>query len=210
MLKKAIGNLRVLKKWYDLRFKGYLYNEGWFVSIRTQESVSKDNKPVIWMTYPFLDFMEERITAEMSVFEYGSGNSTLYLEEKVRKIISVEHDKSWHDHIINKSNGRAVLLYRNIESQNDYIHSINEVDQLFDILIVDGRLRNKCIEYSKPFLKDHGIVILDDAERSEYKNAHDYMKTQGFKKIEFKGMAPGILYKKSTCVFYRNKNCLGI
>lgn len=210
MLKNILGEFRVIKKWFDLRFKGYLYDEGWFDSIKRRKSIGRGAAPKIWMTYPFLDFFEERLGSEMSIFEYGCGNSTLYLESRVGRVFSVEHDKIWYESIKKKVTAKTELLFRSIEPQIDYVQCIKDVVELFDIVIVDGRYRNNCVEFSISFLKDEGVLILDDAERAEYQYARDYLKSKGFRKIEFRGIAPGIIYKKSTCVFYRNNNCLGI
>lgn len=37
----------------------------------------------------------------MKIFEYGSGNSTLWWSEKVDSIISVEHDKQCFEKVSN-------------------------------------------------------------------------------------------------------------
>jgi hypothetical protein len=41
-------------------------------------------------------------------------------------------------------------------------------DCTFDIIIVDGRSRNHCIDHAIQKLKSGGSLILDNAERDEY------------------------------------------
>ncbi len=46
----------------------------------------------------------------------------------------------------------------------------------FDIILVDGRDRVKCLEGSIPLLKSGGVIMLDDAERSWYREAYTLLK----------------------------------
>ncbi len=85
-----------------LKESGYLYDEGWFRSLDEKRPVDKDGNPIPWFTYPAIEFLKERLTKEMTVFEYGSGSSTLFFAERVKEIISVETNKEWFNKIVNK------------------------------------------------------------------------------------------------------------
>lgn len=80
----------------DVRAKlstmGYLYlqDRGWFSGIPVDDSGYKP-----WFTYPAVEFLEDIITRDTKVFEYGSGYGTLYLKRTVNEYASVEHDQSW-------------------------------------------------------------------------------------------------------------------
>jgi hypothetical protein len=54
------------------------------------------------------------------------------------------------------------------------------------------------------------VLILDDSERSEYKEGIEFVLQKGFRKIAFWGIAPGYLYRKSTTLFYKDNNCLSV
>ena len=62
------------------------------------KSLSSDalNDQSIWITYKARAWLESYLQPTMSVFEYGSGGSTLFLSKKVHKLISIEHDPDWH------------------------------------------------------------------------------------------------------------------
>jgi len=47
------------------------------------------------MTYPAIRFLERRLSNSLEVFEFGSGNSTLWWAERVSRIDSCEHDAQW-------------------------------------------------------------------------------------------------------------------
>lgn len=48
-----------------------------------------------WITFTAARFLEELLSPEWRVFEYGAGGSTLFFAERVRELITVEHDQDW-------------------------------------------------------------------------------------------------------------------
>jgi len=52
-----------------------------------------------WMTYDSINFLNSVVKPTHSVFEYGSGNSSLWWSTKLNdgNLHSVEHDKIWYD-----------------------------------------------------------------------------------------------------------------
>jgi hypothetical protein len=52
--------------------------------------------------------------------------------------------------------------------------------------------------------------VLDDSERDFYAPGIAFLKKQGFKELAFSGISPGLFYYKTTSVFYKIDNCLGI
>ena len=125
-------------------------------------------------------------------------------------IKSVEHDKNWADKISSKMPANATLVYIPLEYDADYCRAIQTSDELFDIVIVDGRDRNNCVKNALQNLSETGVVIFDNSNRAQYRPSYDLLYKFGFKSIDFFGMAPGIAYESCTTVFYRYKNCLNI
>jgi hypothetical protein len=81
----------------QLGSQGYLVQNGWFKSFKDKLPVDAEGKPLPWFTYPSILFLNERLTKTMNLFEYGTGNSTLYFASRVQQVISVEHDQRWYD-----------------------------------------------------------------------------------------------------------------
>src|SRR5215510_13313424 len=50
-----------------------------------------------WFSYSAIDFLETFLKAEMNVFEYGSGGSTLFFSQRAAKVYSVEDNVKWYD-----------------------------------------------------------------------------------------------------------------
>jgi spermidine synthase len=80
----------------------------------------------------------------------------------------------------------------------------------YDVIIVDGRDRVNCCKQAVAALSKNGVVVLDDSERDFYSPGIAFLKKQGFKELAFSGISPGLFYYKTTSVFYKTDNCLGI
>lgn len=195
---------------YSLKVAGPLKEDGWFRSFHENAPVDADGKPVPWITYPALEFLRKRVLAGMSVFEYGSGGSTLWWASKVKEIVSVEHDKEWCGKIKSKMPGNVTLYHIELGPDELYSKKISEFKNKFDIVVIDGRNRVKCAINSLAALKEDGIIVWDNTERKEYEKGYQYLHENGFRRIEFVGLAPLINYKSETSIFYRQGNCLGI
>lgn len=195
-----------------LEFKqsGYLHDIGWTNSIKTREVVDVDGKPLPWDTYPFIQFIGPRLNNKLTIFEFGSGNSTHYYSKRVTSVTSVEHDKLWYDKIKSAMPANVNLFYSELSAGGEYCHYAARTNQHYDVIIVDGRDRVNCCINSLPALNGGGVIVLDDSEREKYAGAHTFLTKEGFKKIDFWGTAPAIEYLKCTTIFYRPGNILGI
>ncbi|QZH75086.1 MAG: class I SAM-dependent methyltransferase [Erythrobacter sp.] len=111
-------------------------------------------------------------TKNSRVFEYGSGASTVWLARRAAEVISVEHDRDWHRIIepLVAGTGNATVLPRDLQG-SDYIDAIATAGGQFDLVVIDGRRRNDCLQSALPFLKPGGIVLFDDTSRSRYRVA---------------------------------------
>jgi len=69
----------------------------WVISLKRDQSPLKDNRP--WITFKSLEWLETFLSSNCKktiIFEYGSGGSTIFLARRIKKLISVEHDKKWY------------------------------------------------------------------------------------------------------------------
>lgn len=205
-----IGRPRVLKFLASSYYGGYLNDIGWFQSFEKRQPLDKEENPIAWVTYPFMHFLEPRLVSVKNVFEYGSGNSTLYYSKFVGHVVSVEHDQGWYENIKNKMPENVELFFSELVKGGGYSRFCAELDKKFDIIIVDGRDRVNCLKSTLAGLALNGVVVLDDSERNKYTPGVDFMLENGFKRIDFWGISPGLFYKKCTTIFYKDDNVLGI
>ncbi len=69
---------------------------GWFKSMRENKCIDREGNPIPWITYPAIDFLSQLDYTERSVFEYGSGFSTLFWAPRAKNVIAVETDLEWY------------------------------------------------------------------------------------------------------------------
>jgi predicted O-methyltransferase YrrM len=153
----------------------------------------------------------------MEVFEFGCGSSTIYFSNRVKSVTSVEHDKNWCEKVsktlCNEIKEGIVSLYHcelRYGKDEKYSNFAAETGGKYDIIVVDGRDRVNCIMNCLDSIKDTSVIILDNSDKLKYTDGKDFLRLQGFKRLDFYGIAPLIPLGICTSVFYRENNCLGI
>ena len=174
--------------------KKYLKPKGWFESRYLHKPVNRNGNPIPWMTYSSIHFINEKLKLKpMSVFEYGSGNSTLWFASRVENIISIENDAVFYNKMIKKVNSIGNVSYELRNLNDNYSSEILEYENAFDVLIIDGRERVQCAKNCIKSLKKEGVIIFDNSDRIKYKEAGPISH------IEWK-----------TTIYYRENNCFEI
>lgn len=209
-----------------------LNDYGWFLSSKNKKSIDKNGNPIPWLTYPAIDFLKERITKDLLVFEYGSGGSSIWFSKHAKSVDSVEHHPQWHQEILKQTANNHdltiniklaelkpehqaldyhTLAFLRDSDGNNYINQIEKSNKKYHLVIVDGLFRNDCITIATQFLTNDGIIILDNTNYfKELSDGITYMKNQGFKRIDFWGMSPIVGQKSCTTIYYKTDNCFGI
>lgn len=199
-----LDSLRRLKK------KGYLLEVGWFESYKRKDAFDLQGNPLPWISYPAIRFIADRVGANMVIFEYGSGISTLWWAARVREVISCEHNKLWYYKVKSKIPDNVSINHIELEYCGGYSKFISKYNNKFDIIVIDGRDRVNCAKNCVNALKSDGIILWDDADRKSYEEGYQYLGERGFKRIDFIGMSPIVVDSKCTSIFYRKDNCLGL
>tara|TARA_Y100000588_G_scaffold320869_1_gene351714 strand:- start:325 stop:1140 length:816 start_codon:yes stop_codon:yes gene_type:complete len=175
---------------------------GHLLSVSTMRPMNGEGKPIPWFTYPAIDFLDRIALPGWQVFEWGSGNSTLWWASKTESVIAVEDNESWHDEIKRQLPQNATILKRSDEA---YFKAICDYPkEHFDAVIVDGSTRNECAVRAIPHLKPNGILIFDNSDSREYAESTETMKENGFYRIDFWGLIPSYLYKNCTSMYFKD------
>ncbi len=126
---------------------------------------NRDSNGVIlpWYTESFLRVLQSWDLANKRIFEWGSGYSTIWLSNKCKKLISVEHDEAWATTVRAAVNGNTEVFH--IPGGLTYCEKILEFEP-FDIVIIDGdgADRSLCAKPALQRVKAGGIIILDNAD----------------------------------------------
>lgn len=119
------------------------------------------------------------------VLEWGCGGSTVHFPGVMARHglpyrwLSVEHDKEWYLSMSGKlKECRHVELFlfetfggnpRDPACRMDeYVSFPSTLGMTFDMILVDGRKRRRCLLEAKRLLAPRGVVFLHDAHRKRY------------------------------------------
>lgn len=108
------------------------------------------------------------------MLKFGSGRSTIWLANRLKKFTSVEHNKEWFKKVSDmfaKTSGMSekglnYLLYEdgigNKESC-DYVEVVKSMPDLsLDFVLVDGACRDYCAYASISKIRSGGILVIDN------------------------------------------------
>ena len=204
---KLIVSFKTVRILLSLDYMGYIKEWNWVKSVKLKQSIGKNEEPIPWFTYPFIEFLKKRVNKNLKVFEYGSGNSTIWFAKRVDSIISVEHNEKWYNKIKDLIPPNAKVLFNNFQKENEYHQIIKSIPEKFDIIIVDAIDRINCLKVAKDHLSEKGVIILDNSNRKEYSEGINYLLNHNFKKIDFVGMTSSITTSSATTIFYKTDNC---
>jgi hypothetical protein len=207
MIKKFVGYVtpKKIKEyiWPLLKqvsnFKKLALNYGQWRTIRDWSSVDISGAPIPWYTYPATEFLSHLDLSSFKVFEYGSGNSTLWWAERSKQVTSVEDDELWYEKIklLLKSQNVEYCLEKN--PQKYFTMATND----FEVLIVDGKYRRECLNHIVNLKKWGGggvMLIFDNSDW--YPNTVRFLQEKlGWMQIDFHGYGPINNYTWTTSIF---------
>lgn len=194
---------------YNLVKTQFVQNKaGWRRSFLDSFSQDEHGNALPWMTYPFIEFISQKLQLNHEIFEFGLGSSTLFFAKKVKKVTVIEDDEDWARAMQIKIlqldiKNIEIILMPDALTNFMYENCINDLHKNFDFIFVDSLKRFECVKNSYKFLKEGGALILDDSERKSYKKIFDFMAMQGFMQQDFLGIAPGGFRLKNTSYFTR-------
>jgi hypothetical protein len=102
-IKAYLRQCKIFKQKYPKSFsiwKSIKFFPLWLDCLQPNKTPLADERP--WITFASIEFLENTLTKEMKVFEYGVGGSTAFFLKRVNEVISVEHDPEWLEKVSEK------------------------------------------------------------------------------------------------------------
>lgn len=186
---------------------GYLDQVGWIGTRVDRAARDVTGNPIPWFTYPAIAFLSARVRPQWKVLEFGAGMGTIWWSRRVAEAHAIEHDERWADLVAGQCTAR--LDHAMGTSPEAYIAPALGGGP-YDVVIVDGIYRDECLDVALELVTDAGIIILDDAQRAEYRQSILKVLSRGYRSIEFHGPQPVSKHMGCTAVFYRDLNVLHI
>ncbi len=177
---------------------------------------------VPWWTFPAIREIDRFLRTRNGgavAFEYGSGASTAWLARRCARVWSAEHDSRYLEITRRLLNGdpRADLLHapprRLAEGETawagsrtgryrgwdfaDYVAAIRRPGTTFDLIVIDGRARVACLREALNWVRDDGLIVLDNSNRDEYAAALAELLVPP---LRLRGLAPCLPYGSETAI----------
>lgn len=180
------------------------YRQGLFRSMFKGIPFDKNGGPIPWFTYPAIEYLKQFDFSKKKVFEYGSGNSSIFWANRAMHVTAVESNKQWYEHVSRMSCHNLRLI---LESDKErYVTSIGRYQDTFDLIVIDGQWRNACADICINYLTEDGMIVIDNSDRQYYCCAK--LRKNGFFQIDFSGFSPVNGYTSTTSIFIRAANTL--
>ena len=192
-LYKQLINFKILANYF-----------GQYKSIKEGRSVNAQGMPVPWYTYPCIEYLERFNFKNKSIFEFGTGFSSLFWANRAKEIASVEHNKEWFELISSIREKNQKIIYE--EDKDKYIKSLSNQNKKFDIIIVDGVWREGCAKEAIRYLNEGGFIILDNSDLNI--DISKMLRESNFLQIDFSGFGPMNEYCWTTSIFLRAPNAM--
>ena len=170
---------------------------GFLESSKKNIPVNDKNEIMPMYTYPCYEWLNSIDWNDSKVFEYGTGYSTIWWQNKNVDYHAVEDNKQWHDMIENKTN----IEYK--PGHHKYIESIYKYDFKFDVIVIDGVVRFDCIKPALEKIKDDGIIIFDNTDW--HKNSKEELDRSDLIPIHFHGFKPLHVDSETTSCYVNRK-----
>lgn len=182
---------------------------------------------VPWWTYDASKWMAHHLRTlpePAIIFEYGAGASTLWLAKRSQQVFSVEHDTMWYQRLLKAMVGRDNIALLHVPPTpvtkiptgqpitrsakyphydfTDYIEAIHHTKKQYDVIIIDGRCRNACLQTALAYLKPDGIIVFDNTDRKRYQEALSRVDCHI---LRLKGRVPGSPFQGETSILSKKE-----
>jgi SAM-dependent methyltransferase len=170
---------------------------------------------VPWFSFSAIRFLEGLLSPQMTVYEYGSGGSTIFLARRVRNVISIENDSRWMTSVENKLCSEGLVNADIRFARADFSEPANFLDSEFaralpedpaDIVVLDSfdylnghPLRPLLFADALRRVKLGGVLIVDDSWRyTELRNRRGFSRA-----VTQAGVGPARRPVTSTDFFFK-------
>ena len=180
-------------------------------SIDEKLCLDRDGNPIPWYTFPAIEYLSQFDYSDKKIFEYGCGYSSAFWAQRAQSVTSIEDKTTWYERWTSEFSSPNLDIRWRDEGEG-YENAIFEDGLKYDVIVVDGKRREKCAEAAVKALADGGMIILDDSDRintsEEYRKAVAFLKNADLIQVDFYGFCPMNCYTKTTSVFLHRRFAL--
>lgn len=133
-------------------------------------------RPILpWIAYTSINMLKCVLNKKSRVLEFGSGMSTIWYAKHAGEVFSVEDYLPWYEKITNviKVENIDNITYTFVDKESDYYGYMSENVGGFDLVMVDGLYRSKCISNASKLVRPGGILYLDNSDKDSTPHGGD-------------------------------------
>jgi len=179
--------------------------KGQLLSAWKWSALNQRGEPTPWYTYPALEYLDGIDFRNKVIFEFGSGNSTLYWARVAKKVISVEGDLQWYQKM--KMGIPKNVSYVFARNKRDYLSALSDTKIHFDVIVIDGEFREECYHLALNKMADNGMIIFDNSDRYGAFLKKNQKLHPGIR-VDFYGLGPINAYPWCTTLLVSRKSNL--
>lgn len=121
-----------------------------------------------------IELINRYMGPDVNMLEYGSGASTSYYAARVKNLTSIEYNKDWYQKVkldlenAGQTNVDLVLIKcpkekpGTYKTYQKYIEWPLAQDQVWDLVLIDGRCRSFCAKSVLPKITKESVVLVHD------------------------------------------------
>jgi hypothetical protein len=174
------------------------FRYGYLRTVARDECVDAESHPIPWYTYPALEFVRQLDFRDRSVFEYGSGNSTLFWSGIAGRVISVEHDRQWFERMRTIVPANCEMLFE--DDAEGYVNAVRAKGTGFDVIVIDGQTRLRCAPVAVDCLREGGMIILDNSDW--FPRTSEVLRARNLIEVDMSGFGPINDYTSTTSFYF--------
>ena len=109
-------------------------------------------------------YLETLLTPDDYCFEWGGGQSTKWMADRVGFILTVENRPEWAERILRMTKGCTncqVILASRLSDR--YVDAVDLLHGLINVYLIDGYQRINCLKKVTELRQPGDIIVMDDA-----------------------------------------------
>lgn len=179
----------------------FMLGSGHLLSALLGKAVDRKGRPIPWYTYPAIDLLKQHSFVGKRVLELGGGQSTRWWLGRGAQVVTIEEDAGWAQAL---SQTDAEVHHVPIDPINRTIEDIRRIvsGRVFDVIVIDGHLREESALYLPRHLAESGAMILDN---SEGYGLQATIARLGLSQVPFWGHCPGVWRRQCTTIAFRGE-----
>jgi len=138
--------------------------------------ITIDYRPELpWISYAAIKLLKGFLSKESRILEFGSGMSTIWYATHAKEVCSIENNEYWFEQVnaILRKRQLNNVVYEFTTDEQEYCSFQSDTAIGFDLIIIDGCYRSRCVVNAVKLLRPGGILYLDNSDRDSIEGGGD-------------------------------------